>query len=219
MAEFKLAAQKRDVVGKKVSRLRNDGFVPGAVYGPKTEPTRLKFKYRELELALMHAGGTNVIDLNVEGAQTVPVLAREVQRDIIKGDILHVDFFALDMKAKIRAEVPVHYVGESPLVASRKAILLTGPNSLTIEVLASDLMNQIEVDLTGLAEMGDTITVADLKLGDDVTIINDPEEMIAKVVQPSAARAESDLAAAEGEEGLEGGEEGEEAAEEEGEEE
>lgn len=217
MAEFKLTAQKRDVVGKKVSRLRSAGMVPGAVYGPKTEPTRLSFKYRELEVALMNAGGTNVIDLNVEDGQTVPVLAREVQRDVIRGDILHVDFFALDMLAKIRAEVPVHYTGESPLVASRKAILLTGPNSLTIEVLASNLMNQIMVDLTGLVEMGDTITVADLNLGDDVTIINDEEEMIAKIVQPSAARAEADAAMGEGEEGVEG-EEGEEGEEGDGEE-
>ena len=212
MAEFKLKAEKREVVGKKVSRLRIAGKVPGAVYGPKHPPTRLQFQYRELELALMHAGGTNIIDLDIVGDKSVPVLAREVQRDIIRGDILHVDFLALDMNAVIRTEVPVTYTGESPLVAARKAILLTGPNTLTIEVLASNLMNQIEVNLDSMEEMGDTITVADLNLGDDVNIINDPDEMIAKIVQPSAARAEADLEAMEGEEGEEGegGEEDEE---------
>ncbi|MCB9459409.1 MAG: 50S ribosomal protein L25 [Anaerolineaceae bacterium] len=201
MADFKLQAEKREVVGKKVSQLRNAGKVPGAVYGPKHAPTRLQFQYRELEVALMKAGGTNIIDLDIVGDKSVPVLAREVQRDIIRGNILHVDFLALDMNAKIRAEVPVTYIGESPLVAQRKAILLTGPNTLTIEVLASNLMNQIEVNLDGMEEIGDTITVADLNLGDDVTVINDPEEMIAKIVQPSAARAEADLEAMEGEEG------------------
>jgi len=204
VADFKLTAQPRAVTGKKVSKIRRSGFVPGTIYGPKLNSVSVQFPYRELEVALMKAGGTNIINIAIDGGSTYPVLARDVQRDIIRGDILHVDFFAPDMANKVRAEIPINLTGESPLVAARKAILLSGINSLTVEVLPRDLMNEIEVDLTELKEIGDTITVGDLKIPGDVDIINDPEEMLAKIVQPAAARAEADLEAlGQGEEGAE----------------
>jgi large subunit ribosomal protein L25 len=203
VADFTLNAQARSITGKKVSQLRKQDVVPGSLYGPNVEPVKLQFQYRELDSTLRHAGGTNLIDINVEDGQSYPVIAREVQRDILKQTILHVDFFAVDMNVKIRAEIPVVFVGQSPLIVSRKGIMLTGPNSLTVEMLPSRLMDKITVDVSEMDEMGDTISVKDLDLG-DVTIINDPEEMIAKILQPSAARAEEALEAAEGEEGEEG---------------
>lgn len=212
MADFSLKAQKRTVKGKKVSQLRNEGMVPGAVYGPNVDPQKLTFDYRELETTLRNAGGTNVIDLDIEG-DIVPVLARDVQRRVIKGDILHVDFLAPDMSRKIQADIRIELIGQSPLVASRKGIMLTGPNSITLEMLPSNLMNKIQVDVTVLEEIGDTISVKDLPLREGITVINDPEEMIAKVVQPSAARAaEMEAMLSGGEEAAEDeeGEEGEE---------
>jgi large subunit ribosomal protein L25 len=118
------------------------------------------------------------------------VLAREVQRDVLKGTILHVDFFAVDENTPIRADIPIHLVGESPVVASREGILLTGTNTVTIETLPRNLMNLIEVDLSRLVQLGDSITVADLDLGADVVILNEPEDMLARVAQTSAARAQ-----------------------------
>lgn len=197
MADFSLEAKTREVIGKKVRALRREGLVPGTIYGSKTDPISVQFVYRDVEVALMKAGGTNIIDIDIAGGKKVPVLARDVQRDVIKGSILHVDFFAVDMATKIRADVPVVLINESPLVAGRKAILLTGTNTVTIETLPDKLLNSIEVDLSVLEEIGDTIYIADLKL-DDITIINDSEEMIAKIVQPSAARAEEALEALDG---------------------
>lgn len=123
------------------------------------------------------------------------------------------------MNKKIRADVPVHFVGENALVVARKGIMLTGPNTLSLEMLPSNMMNTIEVDISVMEELGDTIAVKDLSL-EGITIINDPEEMIAKIVQPSAQRAaemeamEAMLAGEDGELG-----EGEEGEEGEGEEE
>lgn len=204
MAEYSLNAEARTIVGKKVSQLRNDGKVPGAIYGPNIEPQTVTFDYRELDITLRKAGGTNVIEIHVDG-QSIPVLAREVQRSVLRHDILHVDFLAPDMNKKIRADVRIVITGQSPLVASRKGILLTGPNSITLEMLPSNLLNKIEVDISNLETIGDTISVKDLPLRDGITVINDPEEMIAKVVQPSAARAAEMQAALEGEEGAEDG--------------
>lgn len=201
MADYVIDAQPRTVVGKKVNRLRNAGLVPCTVYGPKTAPVNIQVPYRPLQVALMQAGGTNLIDLKVNGT-THTVLAREVQRHVLRGEILHVDFFAVDLQSKVTTNVPVHLVGESEAVVTKRGILLTGATAITIETLPANLMHSIEVDLTKLKEVGDAIMVSDLDLGPDVTILSDPEELIARISQTSAARAEEDLA--EGEEGEEG---------------
>jgi large subunit ribosomal protein L25 len=189
VADYAIDAAKRDVVGKKVRRLRAEGFVPITVYGPNIKPVSLKVPYRPLEVALMQAGGTGLIDINVDG-EIHTVLAREVQRDVLKRDILHVDFFAVDATVKIRADIPIHLVGESPAVAAREGILITGPNAITVETLPDKLISFIEVDLSSLEKIGDSITVSDLDLSEDIVIINDPDDMLARISQTSAARAE-----------------------------
>ncbi len=193
MAEFELAAEVRTVRGKKNRRLRQQGYVPGIVYGPANDPISVQFPYRAVEVTLMNAGGTNLIDIVVEG-KTYPSLAREVQRDVVRGDILHVDFLAVDESQRIRVEVPVVMEGGSPVIAAREGILITGRSSLTLEVFPSDIRNHIVIDLSKLTELGAEVLVRDLEFGENVTVHNDPNEMIAKIVQPAAARADEDLA-------------------------
>ena len=148
--------------------------------------------------------------------ETYPSLAREVQRDVVRGDILHVDFLAVDQTQRIRVEVPIEMVGGSPVVAAREGILITGRSSLTLEVFPSDIRDRIIIDLNELTEMGSEVLVRDLTFGENVTVHNDPNEMLAKIVQPAAARAEEELDEEDGElEDGEIGEEGEEEAEEE----
>jgi len=197
---FALEAQPRTAIGKKVKIVRKQGFVPGTLYGPKMEPLSIQFPYRALQVALMKAGGTHLIDIEV-GGKKYPALARDVQRDVLKGDILHVDFLAVDMTAKITAEIPISLINESPVVVSREGILITGPNTLTVETLPENLVDHIEIDLSSLKELGDDIQVKDIDMGEATQILNDPEEMIAKVVQTSAARAE--LLAEDAEESME----------------
>lgn len=215
MAEFQLTGEVRTIKGKKNRKLRKDGLVPAVIYGPANDPLSAKFPYRAIEVTLLKAGGTNLIDIVVDD-KTYPSLARHVQRDVVRGDILHVDFFAVDETKKIRVEVPIVMEGRSPVVISREGILITGPNTLTLEVYPTDIRNRILINLEELVEMGQEVLVRDLQLGENVTIINDPTEMLAKIVQPAAARAEEELEAGEGEEGEEiEGEEGEEGEEEE----
>jgi len=198
MADYTLTGALRTVAGRQVGQVRRAGLVPGTIYGPKTKPVNVQFPYRALQVALMRAGGTHLINLTVEGSETYTVIAREVQRDIIRGDIMHVDFFALDLNAKLRTDVPLVFKGESPAVLSKLAILITGPSSLTVELLPSQLISEIEIDLTQLKQVGDHILVSNLKLANGIEIINEPEEMIAKLIQPSAARSEEDAEAEEG---------------------
>lgn len=197
MAEnLTLEAEPRTIVGKKVSQLRRQGLVPVALYGPRVEPISAQIPYRPLELALLSAGGTHLIDLKM-GSDTHIVLARAVQRDVIRGDILHVDFFVVDETQVISTDVPIHFINESPAVAAKKGILLAGPSMLSIETLPSKLLSVVQVDLSSLAEVGDSIYVHNLDLGEGIKILNDPDEMICRISQTSAARAEEELEAAE----------------------
>ena len=201
MADFAIEAQPRQVTGKKTKQLRRDGLVPAIVYGPGIESIAIQIPYRPLEVMLMNAGGTNLVDISI-GKKKHVVLTREVQRDILRGDIIHVDFFALNMNEPITADVFIQFTGESPAVANGEGILLTGPSSLSIETLPTNLVSEIQVDVSGLENVGDAIYVRDLNLGDDLTVHNDPDELLARVIVPSAVLAEEDEEA-EGEE-LEG---------------
>jgi large subunit ribosomal protein L25 len=177
---FNLDAQPRTIIGKKVSQLRTQGLVPAVIYGTHIQPISVQIPYRPLQVALSKAGGTHLIDISV-GSDTQTVLARHVQRDVMSGGILHVDFLALDMNTKIQTEVPVHFVNESPAVSQRRGVLLQGVNTLTIEALPRDLISQVDVDISGLSDIGDSIHIRDLSVPGAVTIIDDAEEMIVRI--------------------------------------
>lgn len=192
MADYVIDAEPRSVTGKKVGALRRTGVVPATVYGPKQDPVNVQIPYRPLEVALLKAGGSHLIQLVTDGkGQTV--LVRDVQRHTITRKIMHVDFFALDMKAKLRTDLPVHYIGESPAVAAKLGVIITGPTSLHVELLPSKLIDFIPVDISGLTEIGDAILVKDLNIGDDIEILNDPEELLARLTQTAAARSDEEV--------------------------
>jgi large subunit ribosomal protein L25 len=119
-----------------------------------------------------------LIDVKV-GGETFPALVREVQRDMLRDALVHVDFYAVRMDQEIRAEVPVEFIGESPLVVSREALLVTGATVVEIECLPANLPASIIVDLSTLVAMDSTITASDLPLTEGVSLLTAEEEMIA----------------------------------------
>ena len=154
MADYVIEAEVRSVTGKDVKKLRNQGLVPAIVYGSTTDPVSIQVPYRPLEVALMKAGGTQLIDIKVN-KKTHTVLTRDVQRHVIRGDILHVDFVAIDLTQVIAADVFIQFTGESPAVENGIGMLLTGTNSLSIQTLPANIPENIQVDLSSLAELGD----------------------------------------------------------------
>jgi large subunit ribosomal protein L25 len=194
---YAIEVQVRTVFGKKCGALRRQGLVPGVVYGPKIAPIHFQVPYRPLQVILLRAGGTHLIDLAVDGAN-YPVLAREVQRDVVRGDILHVDFLAVDMTATIRAEIPVYFINESPAVQSRIGIQVNGASSVEIEARPADLPDRVEVDLSKLVYVNDAIFMRDLDLGEKVEIVSDPDEMVVRIA--ALAAEEEEVEAVEGEE-------------------
>jgi len=173
-------AQARTITGKKVSQLRNSGLVPAVVYGASVQPVHVQIAYRPLEVALMKAGGTSLITLNV-GDSTHTVITRDVQRDILRGKITHVDFLAVSATTLIKTEVPVHFINESPAIALRLGVLTAVSPSIEIEALSGDLIDHVDVDLSSLKLAGDSIHVRDLNLGDKLNIITDPDTVIVRV--------------------------------------
>ena len=120
---YKLAATTRDVVGKKVGKFRREGQIPGVIYGPNFEPVNIFISEGELRRVLAQAGGTHLLELEVNG-ETISALAREVQRNPIRNTLTHVDFYRVAMDRVIRTEVPVVLVGTSPAIVRKEAIAI-----------------------------------------------------------------------------------------------
>jgi large subunit ribosomal protein L25 len=209
--EQKLVAEKREGTGKGVTRkLRAAGRVPAVLYGQGLEPVALSVDSREL-IHLFHTGaGTNVlVDLVVDGDAHL-AMAREIQRDHIKGRFVHVDFLAVSRDQKITIDVPVRLVGESAGVKAG-GVLEHHLWELQVECLPTDVPEAIEADVTEL-EIGDSLRVSDLAVPEGATILTNPDDLVVACQQPqarieleeeeaAAAEAAEGEAAAEGEEG------------------
>lgn len=184
MEALELKAEVRQITGKQVAQLRRQGYVPAVIYGNNLENDLIQIEAKALRKVLAQAGTHQLIALQVGNKRPMMTLARELQIDSIKRSYLHVDFYAVNMKEKVTAQVPVIFEGVSPAVKDLDGILVHGMTELEIECLPGDLIAAIEVNIEGLVELDDMITVADLKVPSSITVLSDPESMVAKVEAP-----------------------------------
>lgn len=191
MSEYALEARPRLVLGKQVKQLRRQGQVPGVIYGVGFEPLPISVDHKQLRQTLLKAGGAQVINIQV-GQQTIPTIARDVQRDHIRESIVHVDFQFVRMDVLIRAEVPLLFVNESPAVADREAIAHHIINSVEVEALPGDLPAHIEVDMSRLTAVGQSITIGELLVSPTVKIHGDPQEAVLRLEHVVGAADEED---------------------------
>ncbi len=192
-----LKATKRTVRGKQVNALRRAGKLPAVIYGHRTEPVSISLDAHTAGLALAKIGTSSLITVDVDGEE-YPALVRERQRDYIKGTLKHVDFLAVSLTEKIRAEVRIELTGVSPAVKDLNAVLVTGLHTLSVECLPTDLIDRVVVDIGSLVEVGDGIHVKDLSVSDKVRVLDDPDEMIAVTTFAKVEAVEEAPAAAEG---------------------
>jgi large subunit ribosomal protein L25 len=206
-----LEAQKRSVLGSKVKRLRREGWVPGVIYGRDFESVSLQFDRHDLRHVLSQVGGSQLVNIKIDGAdEPESALLRDVQRNVITGDLLHVDFYRVMMTETITTEIPLLTTGESPVAEQKEGILLHGISEVEVECLPGDLVDALEVDLSELAEVGQAILVEDLAVPSGISILTDPDEMIVRLVpleevvlEVPAAELEEELIMAEELEGVE----------------
>lgn len=226
--EVKLVAEKREESGKgPARRIRAAGRVPGVVYGPGLEPVNLTVDSNDMWHVLHTDAGMNVlIDLKVDGEELL-TMPREVQRDLLKGTLLHVDFIQIDRNKPIQVNVPIHLVGEA---AGQKegGVVEHQLWELSVEVLPLQVPESIEADISAL-EMHDSLHVSDLRIPQHITVLTPEDETVVTIIPPPVIElpepevAEEELLEGEeaelveGEEVPEGEEGAEEAAAEEGE--
>lgn len=188
MDEIKLEANQRDVIGKKVKILRKEGKIPAVIYGSGIEPVAIELDMRETTKVLSKISGSTLINLEV-GKDVHTVILRDVQVDVIRRDIVHIDFLKVAMDTAIRTVVPVSLVGEAPAVKDLGGVLVTGLSEVEIEALPGDLPDRISVDLEALTEINSAISVGDIFFGAGVTILTEPDEVLARIV-PQAVEEE-----------------------------
>ena len=176
-----LSANLRSVIGKQVKALRRQGRLPAVLYGAGTEPLSIELEGRAASKILDRASGSTLLQLQLEGQEHM-VLVREIQRDVIRRNLMHVDFLKVAMDVRITAEVPIELVGRAPAVEELGGVLVTGINSVEVEALPSDLRDRVTVDLETLVKIDDSITAGDLFLGEGVELLTDPAELVARVI-------------------------------------
>jgi large subunit ribosomal protein L25 len=178
MEKVVLKAEKRTVTGKQVRQLRRAGQLPGVVYGYNFEPTAISLDAHSAQKVIPHLTSSSIVNIDLDG-KLIPALVREKQKNYIKNLLTHVDFLAVSMTEKIRADVSLRFIGLAPAIKEFSAAIVNNMDSVEVEALANDLPERIDVDLSVLAKIGDSIHVRDLVIPAEVTLLTDVDEMVA----------------------------------------
>lgn len=187
-----LSAQKREITGKQVKQLRNDGQTPAVINERGKDSINVSVPALEFKKAFSSAGKHHAIKLDVEGKKYTTII-KEVVNAPASSVVHHAVFQTIKEDEVITTQVPLKLVGEIP--AERASLLvLKNLDHITIEALPKDLIDIVEVDASSLAEVGNKLHVSDIKLPGTITIKDDPEHVIATVEMPKDQVAEANAA-------------------------
>lgn len=183
MAKIELEASPRTVLGKKVKALRRQGIAPVNIFGHGVPSAALQVETRALARALASAGKSTLLTLNVPGEKPRTVVVKAIQLEPKTHSVLHVDFYQVNLKEKMNVDVPLHFTGE--VNASMKAgALVHALTALQVECLPGNMPHAFEVDISSLKSFDESIHVKDLTVPKGVTVLNDPEQVVARVEPP-----------------------------------
>ena len=183
-----LELQPRELMGKKVGRLRRAGIIPVHLYGPAIEPRALQCAAPRLIQALAAAGASSPINVSIDGEPGNHVaFAREIQWDPRRDTVLHVDLLAPDVSRPVTAQVPVTLEGTAPGAARSAGYVSQLLFDVQVSALPLEMPASFEVDLEVLADPNRVLRVGDIALPAGVTILTDSEEMVARIEVPRVA--------------------------------
>jgi large subunit ribosomal protein L25 len=188
MEKTVLLATRRTVTGKQVGQLRRQGKLPAIMYGHNFTTTPITLDLRDASRALERITGSSLVTITLEGEDKA-ALVREKQRNYITNVLLHVDFQVVSLTEKLRATVGIQLSGLSPAVKDFNGVVVSGMDKIEVECFPQDLPERIVVDVSVLKKIGDGIYVRDLKSIENVTILENPDEMVA-IVTATAAEEE-----------------------------
>jgi len=186
-----LLTTNRSLLGKKTRFLRRQGITPTHLFGHNVSSLALQCDTAKLQRIIAQTGRTKPINLEIEGDKRPrTVFIREIQRDELTRQLLHVDFYQVKKTEKIKLDIPIVFVGEAPAMKEKENILTHGVTSLTIECLPGEVPPQIEVDLSHLEEVEQAIYVRDIILNPDITVITESDQLMVKVSKARVERVE-----------------------------
>ena len=192
-----LKAEKRETFGKALAQHRALGKIPGNIYGNIAEPLAVWFEKKELETLLKDVSESALIDVMVGSDKTRPSIMRDIQYNVVKKDIVHIDLQQVNLKEKIQVAIPIEFTGESKLAESGDAVVDTHLSEIEIEALPTDLPESFTVDISQLVAIGDKIIVGDLKVGKEIEILTDKEESIVALIEPQKQEEDATVSEAE----------------------
>ena len=201
-----LELEPRTVLGKKVKQLRQKGYTPVHLYGSGIEASSHQIETQILGQVIPEVGTNIPLTVKVTGDETDHVcFIREIQRHPVSEELLHVDFLRVDITKSIQSRVPITLIGEPPAVQNLGGILIHAKQFLIVESLPLDVPGSVELDISDLDNFEKAVYIRDIAVGDNVTITADPNQMVARVVEPRIeVEEEVETEELEGEEGLEG---------------
>ncbi len=187
--EIKLTAYIR---GKEqANQIRRQGLIPAVLYGPKIENRNLKINQKEFRKVFKEAGESSLIELKVEGEkENFLVLIHDFQKDPVTGGFTHIDFYQPDLEKEVEAWVPIVTVGEAPAVKQLGGTLVKNITEVLVRALPLKLPHEIKVDISSLKTFDDEILTKDLKVGEEVKIMKDPDDVIISVSPPEKVEEE-----------------------------
>jgi len=183
--DFKLLAQKR----APKEKLDKD-HLPAVLYGRGIEAQSLTLKKTEIEKIFNAAGESNLINLDF-GDGVVRVLIKDIQRDVLKGSISHVDFYQVNMKEKVTTLIPLHFIGESKVVREQGGMLNRELDEIEVECLPGDLVDHIDVDVSVLKSFDDVIKISNLNLPKGIEIVSETDDVVAMLIKPKEEEEEA----------------------------
>lgn len=196
MEKTVLEVQKRTLEGKKVKKIRKDGLIPANLFGKKLKSVSLQLSVKELLKIYKKVGETGLVELQFDGSKH-NVLISDFQIDPVSRKPYHVQFHEVSLTEKLKANVPLELVGESPAVKDGVGLLLQTLNEVEVEALPTDLPEKIEVNVDSLTAVDQQVTVGDLKVTKAVVLLTPLEEIVVKVAPAISEEAKKEAEAAE----------------------
>ena len=184
MTTLELKSKKREVLGKKVKALGNEGRIPAVVYGGKNKALPISVDLNEFNKIFKAAGETTLVKIFIDSEKFRNVLIYDVFRDPVKDNVRHVDFYEVKMDEKIVKKVPIVFRGSALAVVDLGGVLVKSMQELEVRALPADLPHDISVDISVLKTFDDNILVRDIKLPNNIETLENPDTSVAVVAAP-----------------------------------
>lgn len=169
---------RNDIGSNASNRIRNSGHIPGVLYGYNTEPRNIELDRKEFNSILRSYGTSVLLDLEING-QVMTSMIKEIQRDPVKNDILHVDFQTVSYNKPIHVTVPVKLI-DKEFAQDSQATIQHQLRELNIECLPQNIPQNIEISVKNLV-FGQPITIGDIEFAEEISVLHDPDEVIASL--------------------------------------